>query len=116
MKKQTVLGLGGLFFIPFLPSCQWANRMFSASPEEDLKKTALMIPSLQVATEECYYLDEFMPVPHSLVAGKSGQMSIRYYTYHKAYYKDWSQGSLRLAFSSQDNRCWSLTGEEKLQD
>lgn len=71
----------------------------------------IQLPYLRNSANECYYLDEFMPVPDSLVAGKHGRMNLRYYTYRSASYKDWSEKHIVLAFYSQDDQCWSLFEE-----
>ncbi len=69
------------------------------------------LPFIKNTPEECYYLDEFMPVPDSLVPGKSGSLSLRYYTYGLANYKDWEKKQVILSFYSSDERCWSLFEE-----
>ena len=52
------------------------------------KKNDLVLPFIKNSANECYFLDEFMPVPDNLVSGKSGGLKLRYYTYNKASYKD----------------------------
>ncbi len=72
----------------------------------------LSLPYLKNSGNECYYLDEFMPVPNNLVSGKSGSTSLRYYTYLGANYKDWkNQKQVILSFYSHDGTCWSLYEE-----
>ncbi len=71
----------------------------------------VQIPFLRNSPNECYYLDEFMPVPDGMVAGKHGRLNLRYYTYKAASYKDWDQMHIVLAFYSQDDHCWSLFEE-----
>lgn len=71
----------------------------------------VQLPYLKNSASECYYLDEFMPVPDSLVAGKYGRLNLRYYTYKMASYKDWDERQVVLSFYSQDDRCWSLYEE-----
>ena len=73
------------------------------------------IPYIKNTSNECYYLDEFMPTPDALVAGKSGRMSLRYYTYKTASYKDWEKQHIILSFYSSDDRCWSLFEEYYIQ-
>jgi hypothetical protein len=60
---------------------------------------------------ECYFIDDFMPTPDSLVMGKATGLSLRYYTYWNAQYKYWSEVGVMLSFYSRDNRCWSLFEE-----
>jgi hypothetical protein len=69
------------------------------------------IPALKNDVNECYYLDEFMPVPSDLVKGKNGSLSLRYYSYSLANYKEWVKKPLILAFHSTDQNCWSLFEE-----
>ena len=71
----------------------------------------LVLPFMKNTANECYYLDEFMPVPNSVVSGKSGSLSLRYYTYNSAIYKDWPEQQVILSFYSQDDRCWTLFEE-----
>ena len=76
----------------------------------------VLLPFLKNSANECYYLDDFMPVPDSLVAGKYGRLNLRYYTYKEASYKDWEQRQIVLSFYSQDERCWSLYEESFIAD
>jgi hypothetical protein len=69
------------------------------------------IPFLKNSADECYYLDEFMPIPDGLVTGKSGSLNLRYYTYRTASYKDWGMKEIMLSFYSRDSSCWSLFEE-----
>lgn len=79
--------------------------------EVTIEPDVVQLPYLKNSANECYYLDEFMPVPDSLVAGKYGRMALRYYTYKTASYKDWDEKQVILSFYSQDDRCWSLFEE-----
>lgn len=72
---------------------------------------AVHIPFLKNSANECYYLDEFMPVPDGLVSGKSGALDLRYYTYQTANYKEWRLKGIMLSFYSRNGRCWSLFEE-----
>jgi hypothetical protein len=72
---------------------------------------AVQLPFLRMESEECYYVDDFMPTPDSLVTGKSQGLFLRYYVYKKALYKFWNDEKVMLAFFSRDNRCWSLFEE-----
>jgi hypothetical protein len=60
---------------------------------------------------ECYYIDDFMPTPDSLVTGKTTGLYLRYYTYWFAKYKYWSEVGIMLSFYSKDSRCWALFEE-----
>lgn len=71
----------------------------------------LNLPSLKNSPGECYYLDDFMPVPNNMVTGKSAALNLRYYTYNAATYKDWQDKQILLSFYSQDGHCWSLFEE-----
>lgn len=75
---------------------------------------SVQLPYFRNSANECYFLDEFMPVPDSLVAGKYGRLNLRYYTYKTATYKDLSNQYIVLSFYSQDDRCWSLFEERYL--
>lgn len=76
----------------------------------------VMLPFMKNSANECYFLDEFMPVPDGLVSGRTGSMGLRYYTYNVASYKDLRSVHLNLAFYSLDNRCWSLFEEYYTKD
>ncbi len=69
------------------------------------------LPFMRMESKECYYLDDFLPTPDSLVTGKSAGLLLRYYTYNSAIYKFWDEEKVMLAFYSRDNRCWSLFEE-----
>jgi len=72
----------------------------------------VVLPFLRLAQAgECYYLDDFMPTPDSLVTGKNGNLHLRYYNYRYARYKTWSETGIMLSFYSKDSRCWSLFEE-----
>ncbi|MES2615677.1 MAG: hypothetical protein V4591_09700 [Bdellovibrionota bacterium] len=60
---------------------------------------------------ECYYIDDFLPTPDSLVTGKTTGLYLRYYTYWNGRYKHWSDVGVMLSFYSRDSRCWSLFEE-----
>lgn len=69
------------------------------------------LPFLRNSPNECYYLDDFMPVPDGLVTGKSGNLDLRYYSYKTANYKEWTTKAIMLSFYSRNGRCWSLFEE-----
>jgi hypothetical protein len=75
------------------------------------KSDAVYLPFIKNTPNECYYIDDFMPVPDGMVRGKTGSLNIRYYSYKSATYKDWEQKHIILSFYSQDDRCWSLFEE-----
>jgi hypothetical protein len=60
---------------------------------------------------ECYFIDDFMPTPDTIVYGKTSGLYLRYYTYWNARYKYWSEVGIMLSFYSRDSRCWSLFEE-----
>ena len=74
-------------------------------------ETVVQLPFLKNTSSECYYLDEFMPMPDALVTGESGSLKLRYYTYKAANYKDKLNTSIVLYFYSDNNKCWSLFEE-----
>lgn len=72
---------------------------------------SVILPFMRMDAGECYYLDDFMPTPDNMVAGKSSGLYLRYYTFRSATYKTWESERVMLAFYSRDNRCWSLFEE-----
>ncbi len=72
---------------------------------------AVYLPFLKNSANECYYLDDFMPMPDGLVSGKSGALDLRYYSYKLANYKEWRLKEIMLSFYSKNGRCWSLFEE-----
>lgn len=74
------------------------------------------LPFLKNSPNECYFLDEFMPVPDGLVSGKSGSLDLRYYSYKMANYKEWRLKGIMLSFYSKNGRCWSLFEEYYLAE
>jgi hypothetical protein len=78
---------------------------------------AVDIPYLKNSANECYYLDDFMPLPDRMVTGKHGTLGLRYYSYNTANYKDFDPSQkIILSFYSVDQRCWSLFEEYLLTD
>lgn len=86
-----------------LKACQSVVHLEGATP--------VQLPYLKNTANECYYLDEFMPVPDNLVTGLSGALKLRYYSFKFANYKDWGQREIVLSFYSRDDKCWSLFEE-----
>lgn len=80
--------------------------LFSEKPKELGAPT--QIPPLRSEPEECYFLDEFMPTPDSLVTGKSQGVYLRYYTYNQATLRYLGKQKVTLSFYSRDRHCWSL--------
>jgi len=101
--KTIVIFYSTLFSLVFLTNCQTTARVRASDP--------VNIPFIKNSANECYYLDEFMPVPDGMVTGKSGILSLRYYSYKAANYKNWSEKYIILSFYSNDDRCWSLFEE-----
>lgn len=77
--------------------------------------TPVNLPFLRLEQAgECYFIDDFLPTPDSLVSGKTSNLFLRYYTYWNARYKYWSDVGVMLAFYSRDMRCWALFEEYAL--
>ena len=108
VRLYTRFLLLGLLFL--CASCQ-----FLISTKK-LTDQGVVLPFLKNTPNECYYLDDFMPVPNNMVTGKSGSLSLRYYTYNAASYKDWQESQIILSFYSRDSRCWSLFEEYYVLD
>lgn len=100
-----------VFYTPFISGCSTLGLSARVKTAETVQ-----LPFIKNTANECYYLDEFMPVPDSLVSGQSGQMKLRYYTYRAANYKDWDNRHVVLSFYSRDDRCWSLFEEYYVKD
>ena len=88
----------------------------STSPTGKNIKATVMLPHVKNTANECYFLDEFMPIPDSLVTGRTGSVNLRYYNYSSAKYKDWPARRVVLSFYSSDNLCWSLFEELYITD
>jgi hypothetical protein len=102
--RQRPLALAALAVaVAVAASCKTAVSTGSPDPT--------FLPFLKNSPNECYYLDEFMPVPDSLVAGKAGSLDLRYYSYRMANYKEWRAKEIMLSFYSKNGRCWSLFEE-----
>ena len=99
---KNKLGLG---LVLLLTSCRSA---FFAS---DLTPVTVQVPYMKNSSNECYYLDEFMPTPDAMITGRNGNLSLRYYSYKAASYKEWQNTKINLSFYSNDMRCWSLFEE-----
>lgn len=80
--------------------------MVSTGPNE-----AVALPFLKNSPNECYFLDQFMPIPDSMVSGKNGALDLRYYNYKTANYKEWRLKGIMLSFYSKNGTCWSLFEE-----
>lgn len=100
-----------VFYTPFFSGCSTLGLSARVKTAETVQ-----LPFIKNTANECYYLDEFMPVPDSLVSGQSGTMKLRYYTYRAANYKDWDNRHVILSFYSRDDRCWSLFEEYYVKD
>ena len=97
---------------PMFVSCSW----FTVSARVS-EPTGVDLPYLKNSADECYFLDEFMPLPDRLVTGRHGNLGLRYYSYATANYKDWDpRQKIILSFYSRDDRCWSLFEEYLLTD
>ncbi len=104
MRSSSSYKMFFLFSVlAMLSACQSVVKLESRIPTQ--------VPYIKNSANECYYLDEFMPVPDNLVSGESGALKLRYYTYGYANYKDWSDREVILSFYSRDDKCWSLFEE-----
>jgi hypothetical protein len=104
-KKTSLVFLVSIIFI-FLSSCM------TVPPARTPSAAPVVLPFMRLEQGgECYFIDDFMPTPDSLVLGKATGLSLRYYTYWNAQYKYWSEVGVMLSFYSRDNRCWSLFEE-----
>lgn len=108
MSKNSTLPVQPIFLfltlILLLSGCV-STQLQVANPDP------VSIPILKNSANECYYLDDFMPVPDGLVTGKSGNLDLRYYTYKSANYKEWRFRGIMLSFYSRNGQCWSLFEE-----
>ncbi len=77
----------------------------------DSSALTVQIPYLKNSSNECYFLDEFMPTPDAMITGRNGTLSLRYYSYKAASYKNWENTRINLSFYSHDSKCWSLFEE-----
>jgi len=93
--------------LTIIPGCQ----TISLVTNSQVAGTGVVLPFIKNSPNECYYLDEFMPTPDHMVSGKSGYLTLRYYTYQNASFKDWSKRQITLSFYSSDQKCWSLFEE-----
>ena len=109
MKKRICLKFLYSLIITTLSSC-----VTPTTP--DVVRDGVQLPYIKNTANECYYLDEFMPIPDNLVSGRSGKLRLRYYTYKSARYKDFKNKHIILSFYSTDERCWSLFEEYYITD
>jgi hypothetical protein len=105
MRDNFIQRLVSLALVMLVTSCRAA---FFAS---DLTPSAVQVPYMKNSSNECYYLDDFMPTPDSITTGRNGNLSLRYYSYKLANYKEWQSSRINLSFYSNDTRCWSLFEE-----
>ena len=97
-----------IFIILAVGSCKSVG--FDPGPKSQIQVN-VNLPYLNNSSNECYYLDEFMPSPDSLVTGESGSLNLRYYTYLRANYKEYEGDTIYLSFYSLNQKCWSLYEE-----
>ena len=107
MQKQKIFnGITLCLLAIALSSCGLLSLSARVKTADSVK-----LPFLKNSAEECYFLDEFMPLPDRMVTGRSGALGLRYYSYQAANYKDWEDQQIVLSFYSRDDRCWSLFEE-----
>lgn len=105
--RVGTMKIGSIALLVLLLASGCRTTFFSS----ELAAENVRLPYLKNSSNECYYLDEFMPTPDGMVSGRSGAMNLRYYSYKGATYKDWKGVQINLAFYSADMRCWSLFEE-----
>lgn len=105
MYKKITNFIFNIVFLSSIYSCK------TASVSIDVVRDGVQLPYIKNTANECYFLDEFMPIPDNLVAGRSGKLQLRYYTYKLAHYKDFKDKHIILSFYSTDEQCWSLFEE-----
>lgn len=103
-SKTTILLI--LAWICFSQSCKTVGVATKLKTVDTVE-----LPYIKNSANECYFLDEFMPLPDSMVTGKYGILKLRYYTYKAANYKKWQEKRIVLSFYSKDDSCWSLFEE-----
>ena len=101
-------GLAGALLLTLPVACKTMVSTGSADPT--------YLPFLRNSPNECYFLDDFMPVPDGLVTGRSGNLDLRYYSYKTANYKEWMTKAIMLSFYSRNGRGWSLFEEYYISD
>lgn len=112
MVKQRIKNLAlGCIYSLLTSSCAVLGLSARVKTADTVK-----LPFLKNTAEECYYLDEFMPLPDRMVTGRSGALDLRYYSYQAANYKSWDEKRIVLSFYSRDNRCWSLFEEHYMTE
>tara|TARA_B100001094_G_C18121373_1_gene767044 strand:+ start:877 stop:1296 length:420 start_codon:yes stop_codon:yes gene_type:complete len=115
MTYKSIVSIFTLTFIVILGVGCSTNIIPSFSKTIIEPAESVQLPYIKNSPDECYFLDEFMPIPDRMVTGKTGRMKIRYYTYKSAIYKEYDKQQIILAFYSQDNECWSLFEEHFVQ-
>ncbi|MEI6397420.1 MAG: hypothetical protein WCO71_01500 [Pseudomonadota bacterium] len=105
MSVKYIKSMLGLGLVLSLASCR---SLFFAT---DIIPSTVQVPYMKNSSNECYYLDDFMPTPDALITGRNGNLSLRYYSYKAATYKEWDNTKINLSFYSNDMRCWSLFEE-----
>lgn len=102
-------------FIFFIVFCLFLSGCSTPSIVRGPPPVPVNLPFLRLEQAgECYFVDDFLPTPDSLVSGKTSNLFLRYYTYWNANYKYWTEVGVMLAFYSRDTRCWSLFEEYAL--
>ena len=96
MTGKFIKLLAGLFIVLNLASCR------TVLGGSNLTPVSVQVPYMRNSSNECYFLDEFMPTPDSMVTGRNGTLSLRYYSYKGASYKEWANSKINLAFYSKE--------------
>lgn len=109
MNRPKFIKIINIILAVLLSACQ-------TPLELDVIRDGVQLPYIKNTANECYYLDEFMPIPDNLVSGRNGKLKLRYYTYKLAQYKDYKDKHIILSFYSTDEQCWSLFEEYYVKD
>lgn len=114
MFEESLASVKQARILVMLLACLFALQSIGCAVIPERRKdlgVSVALPFMRMEAGECYFVDDFMPTPDSMVTGRSGGMFLRYYTYRSAVYKVWESEKIMLAFYSRDNRCWSLFEE-----
>jgi hypothetical protein len=105
MSAKTIHYILAIALLAATTSCK---TMLSST---DLTPVTVQIPFMKNSSNECYFLDEFMPTPDAMITGRNGNLALRYYSFKGATYKEWQNTRINLSFYSHDMKCWSLYEE-----
>ncbi len=112
-NNKNNISIKFIIFISFIIFvCNSCNSISTTTVVRGPAPAPVILPFLRLEQAgECYFIDDFIPTPDSLVTGKTNGLNLRYYTYWNARYKFWSDVGIMLSFYSKDSRCWALFEE-----